>query len=167
MKVKKAIEILKTLVPKTCKMVDGRLKGGFDNWESDKGKSITMAIKCMEEVEQYRALGTVEEIKKKIQTELPYMSLAQARFKSELDEYRNIGTVEELKEAREKQIPKKPLKVKGDCYSRDKEGNEGYVVLYLCPRCKSQVLVNPLPCECGQKIDWENIWKLDWSEEDD
>ena len=50
------------------------------------------------EVEQYRALGTVEEIKKKIQTELPYMSLAQARFKSELDEYRNIGTVKELKE---------------------------------------------------------------------
>lgn len=28
-----AIKILKTLIPKTCKMVNGRLKGGFDNTE--------------------------------------------------------------------------------------------------------------------------------------
>ena len=66
-----------------------------------------MCIEALVQVEQYRALGTVEEIKKKIKTELPYMSLAQARFKSELDEYRNIGTVEELKEAREKQVASK------------------------------------------------------------
>lgn len=86
---------------------------------------------------------------------------------TECEQYRALGTVEELKEAREKQVAKKPLKVKGDCYSRDKEGNEGYVVVYRCPRCKRQVLVNPLPCECGQKIDWNDLNKLDWSEEDE
>lgn len=78
-----------------------------------------------------------------------------------------IKAFDVAKEALEKQIPKKPLKVKGECYSRDIEGNEGYEVLYRCPRCKSQVLVNPLPCECGQKIDWEGLGKLDWSEENE
>lgn len=117
-------------------------------------KAVPMAIECMEEVEQYRALGTVEEIKKKIKTELPYMSLAQARFKSELDEYRKIGTVEELKEAREKQVAKKPIKSKriGHAY-------------YYCPNCDASVTIEiDHGCErdyrldhcdvCGQKIDW-------------
>ena len=88
-----------------------------------------MCIEALVQVEQYRALGTVEEIKKKIQTELPYMSLAQARFKSELDEYRNIGTVEELKEAREKQVAKKPIDngMRSGIFATHK--------YYTCPRC--------------------------------
>lgn len=89
-----------------------------------------------------------------------------AEWLKELEQYRALGTVEELKEAREKQIPKKPLKVKGDCYSKAKDGTELYEVLLICPTCKSQVLVNPLPCKCGQMIDWKDISKLDWSEED-
>ena len=84
----------------------------------------------------------------------------------EVERYRALGTVEELKEAREKQIPKKPKKVKGECYAKAKDGEELYEVLLICPNCKSQVLVNPLPCKCGQLIDWNNIEKLDWSEED-
>ena len=84
-----------------------------------------MCIEALVQVEQYRALGTVEEIKKKIKTELPYMSLAQARFKSELDEYRNIGTVEELKEAMEKQISDKWI----EC---------PYADLIMCPSCNAE-----------------------------
>ena len=110
---------------------------------------INMAIQALEEVEQYRALGTVEEIKKKIKTELPYMSLAQARFKSELDEYRNIGTVEELKEAREKQVAKKP---KSEQYF--------YGVLDRCPVCEGGLYYEQKYCDdCGQS--------LKWGEEDD
>lgn len=111
-----------------------------------------IAIQALEELEQYRALGTVEEIEKKIQTELPYMSLAQARFKSELDEYRNIGTVEELKEAMEKQVAKKPL---ADSYG---EIGMGFLVP-ICPNCRKPVEEGEHHCKCGQA--------LKWGEEDD
>lgn len=73
----------------------------------DTAEAQGMAISALEEVQQYRALGTVEEIKKKLKTELPYMSIAQAKFKRELDAYKTLGTVEELREAREKQRAKK------------------------------------------------------------
>lgn len=43
-----AIKILKTLIPKTCKMVDGRLKGGFDDTDSSEYKAIQMAINALE-----------------------------------------------------------------------------------------------------------------------
>lgn len=110
--------------------------------------AIIEVIGCMEEVEQYRALGTVEEIKKKIKTELPYMSLAQARFKSELDEYRNIGTVEELKEAREKQVASKWI----EC---------PYADLIMCPSCNAEFSTIDNCTEqfeycpkCGKRLEW-------------
>lgn len=43
-----AIKKLKNLVPKNCKMVDGRLKGGFPDWNSEEGKALEMAIADME-----------------------------------------------------------------------------------------------------------------------
>ena len=87
----------------------------------------------------------MEEIKKKIKTELPYMSLAQSRFKSELDEYRNIGTVEELKEAWEKQVAKKPIE------------KEFYnMPHYSCPICEGGLYYEQEYCdECGQALEWE------------
>lgn len=56
-----AIELLKNNYPKTRKMVDGRLQGGFDDHECDVGIVIDLAIKALEEIQQYRAIGTVEE----------------------------------------------------------------------------------------------------------
>ena len=56
-----AIEILKNNYPKTCKMVNGRLQGGFDDHECDVGIVIDLAIKALEEIQQYRAIGTPEE----------------------------------------------------------------------------------------------------------
>ena len=103
-----------------------------------------MCIEALVQVEQYRALGTVEEIKKKIKTELPYMSLAQARFKSELDEYRNIGTMEELREAREKQVAKKP-NIVGE-----------FIRLAECSDCHTVIRFKQEYChKCGNKVDWE------------
>ena len=57
-----AIELLKNNYPKTRKMVDGRLQGGFDDHECDVGIVIDLAINALEEVQQYRAIGTPEEL---------------------------------------------------------------------------------------------------------
>ena len=48
MKNEEAIKILKTLIPKTCKMVDGRLKGGFDDTDSPEYEAIQIAINSLE-----------------------------------------------------------------------------------------------------------------------
>lgn len=56
-----AIELLKNNYPKTRKMVDGRLQGGFDDHECNVGIVIDLAIKALEEIQQYRAIGTPEE----------------------------------------------------------------------------------------------------------
>lgn len=48
MKNDEAIKILKTLIPKTCKMVNGRLKGGFDNTDCPEYNAIQTAINAVE-----------------------------------------------------------------------------------------------------------------------
>lgn len=48
MEPEKAIQILQENYPKTCRMVDGKLKGGFDDLESDLGQAITAAITALQ-----------------------------------------------------------------------------------------------------------------------
>lgn len=50
-----AIEELRKHYPKRCKMVDGRMQGGFDDTESKFGKALTMAIEALEMQERYEA----------------------------------------------------------------------------------------------------------------
>ncbi len=61
MNLDEAIEILKNNFPKTCKMVDGRYKGGFDDTECEFGQALLLSISTLEEIKQYRTIGTVEE----------------------------------------------------------------------------------------------------------
>lgn len=117
----------------------------------DRHKAFDTAISALEEIQQYRALGTVEEIKKKIRKELPYMSIAQAKFKSELNAYRAIGTVEEVREAMEKQTPKKPKAI-----LRHRGGFE----MEHCPNCDTdyqvdrRYAINDDYCStCGKLLD--------------
>lgn len=63
MTAQEVIEILKNNYPKTCRMVNGRYQGGFDDTESDFGQALTMAISALEEIQQYQQIGTVEELK--------------------------------------------------------------------------------------------------------
>lgn len=42
-------------------MVNGRYKGGFDDTDCELGQAFNIAIKALEEVQQYRAIGTPEE----------------------------------------------------------------------------------------------------------
>ena len=66
-----AVEILKNNYPKTCKMVNGRYQGGFDNTECNFGQALTMAIKALKEIQQYREIGTVEECREAVEKQKP------------------------------------------------------------------------------------------------
>ena len=57
-----------------------------------------MAIKALEEIQQYRALGTVEEILKVLDNHKKVVAMQHETLK----EYRNLGTVEELRAKNEK-----------------------------------------------------------------
>lgn len=108
-----------------------------------------------EELEQYRAIGTVEQVKNQKEN----LSVAYRI----INDYESIGTVKECREAVEKQKPKSPkdeLKINPviDC-------NGAYVdadttVYLLCPNCGEMVgideNVDKFCRECGQAID-ENL----------
>ena len=93
--------------------------------------AIIKAIGCMEEVEQYRALGTPTQILERI-----------GGLDVELGKYHSLGTVEELKEAREKQIPKKPI-----------DSGERIPFSYYCPTCKTELSDDG--CKYGEKYCFE------------
>lgn len=63
---KDAIEVLLKNVPKCCKLVDGRYQGGFDDWDCDMGQAIRVAVLALQEVQQYRAIGTMEECREAV-----------------------------------------------------------------------------------------------------
>lgn len=144
-----AIKVLKNNYPKTCRMVNGRYQGGFDNTECDFGQALTIAITALKEIQQYRDIGTVDECRK----------LASIVNKAERDElakiidewlkYSKIGTVEECRAAVEKQKLKNPVK---DKYHHNCCPNCGWIVSgeggygeEFCPHCEN----------CGQAIQWD------------
>lgn len=101
----------------------------------------------LEEIQRYRAIGTVEEIKRMKK----YSALAKkhgtiGKVIEACAEYEEIGTVEECREAAEKQREKK-YKLIHPCKS---------VNYYQCPVCDSLLHINENYCgECGQAISWE------------
>lgn len=68
----------------------------------DRHKALDMAISALEGIQQYRALGTVEQ--------LMDMKKNYVEALSDWRQYRKIGTLEELREVREKQVSKKPIR---------------------------------------------------------
>ncbi len=122
-------------------------------------KAFEMAIKALEEIQQYRAIGTVEEVKRMQR----YSALAKkhstiGQVIDSCAEYEAIGTVEELREAREKQRAKKP----------EFELNlSDYTSRFVC-KCGKRVIVKhdsgvmdnhdaPNYCSnCGQRFDWSD-----------
>lgn len=123
----------------------------FDH-AGDVNEALEIAKQALEEIQQYRAIGTVKECKE-------MASIVKKSERSELatiiDEwlkYRKIGTVEECRGVVEKQKPKK-VKIKAwspvRCPSCDYELStyvgDGYykhpIFLERCP-------------QCGQKLDW-------------
>lgn len=111
-------------------------------------ESIDMAIKALEEVQQYRAIGTVEEL----ETASKYLRLVKkhgtgGKTIEECAEYEEIGTVEECREAMEKQ----KRKLVKNQYGTNYVLKAGY-----CPICGCGVTARWDYCQCcGQKLNWQ------------
>lgn len=98
-------------------------------------EDLEMAIKALEEVQQYRTIGTPEELQE--------MKKDFAEALSDWRQYRKVGTLEECRAAVEKQTAKRP-RIMGNA-----------MICPSCPRCfKSD---NSAYCpSCGQKLKWED-----------
>ena len=111
-------------------------------------ESIDMAIKALEEVQQYRAIGTVEEL----ETASKYLRLVKkhgtvGKSIEACAEYEGIGTVEECREAMEKQR----RKIVKNQYGTNYVLKAGY-----CPVCGCGVTARWDYCQCcGQKLNWQ------------
>ncbi len=124
--------------------------------------AIDTAVNALEEIQQYRAIGTVEEIKEILQiisegqedVDECGISIGLLNTLLEYVEYAKIGTVEECREARKRQKPKKLT-------------HEGTLLMSCtCPNCKnvldefetwgeSRIRVKHNYCHfCGQKLNW-------------
>lgn len=119
-----------------------------------------VAINALEEIQQYRAIGTPEKIAEELnrlrndnECQGLYFTLEErqdlARQHRELEEYKSIGTPEECRAAVEKQRAKKPT-----------EKIENEIGYYHCANCDKTLrttihLRKPNYClNCGQKLDW-------------
>ena len=51
---KEIIAYVEQMRPKKCKMVDGKLQGGFSDHDSDTGKAIDAAIEALEKADKYK-----------------------------------------------------------------------------------------------------------------
>lgn len=114
-----------------------------------------VAIHALSEIQQYRAIGTVDECKNS-------KIIADERYNYLFDEiellraYASIGTIDEFKVLKEKNEPKKPD------YEADGYADGELVYDYAkCPICGHdfEYGINDWGCEycsdCGQKLDWQ------------
>lgn len=129
MKENEAIELFKERLTFIKEHYAGEVK--------DYEEALEIGIQALEKVQQYREIGTPEELQN--------MKSNYFEVLSDWRQYRKIGTLEECRTALEKQIPKKPD------FTEDKE-------FALCPCCNGKGLLNKQKyCDnCGQKLDWSD-----------
>ena len=122
------------------------------NYERKKEiQGYEMAINALEEVQQYRAIGTPEELQD--------MKNNYFEALSDWRQYRKIGTIEECREAVEKQTAKKVKSI-----SPVKDGDSYVCLIGRCPCCGDILEENTVYCDCGQRyllgdISWHNVTK--------
>ena len=131
--------------------------------------AIEEAISALKEIQQYRKIGTVEDLKS-------WCSLFGLNGFKELEEYKKIGTVEECREAIKKQTPKRPVWKKGrsvickDYADGHGEVEENKWADWVCPNCGWFVGEQYIPrrhnqqksnycSRCGQAIQWDKNLK--------
>ncbi len=112
---------------------------------SDIGNSI---IKALEEVQQYRAIGTAEELQD--------MKSNYFEALSDWRQYRKIGTLEECRAAVEKQTAKKVKSI-----SQVKDGDSYVGLIGRCPCCGDILEEDTVYCDCGQRLDWGTSDEID------
>ena len=103
-------------------------------------EDLEMAIKAIEELKQYRAIGTVEGYEKAIQSSMEYYNLMK-EYKAKVDELEAIGTSEEFKALKEKNVVKPTVLpfYGGRCTCGTAIGNKSVKYCYMC----------------GAKFDWQ------------
>lgn len=126
------------------------LKGKYPSWgcDEDEYKNAQTAIQALEEIQQYRAIGTVNGYERAIEISIENYNLYR-EYKAKVQEYEEIGTIEEFKALKEKSEPKKVI-VKG---VMGFDGEEAY----CCPTCgldNAQWGCNRC-VDCGQALDWQ------------
>lgn len=126
----------------------------------NKIKTAKMAISAIEEIQQYRAIGTVERFQQLAEQFKPHVTDKTScperhcnkcdKYRKENEKYHAIGTVEECREAMERQRAKKviidhngPIRNRGRSH---------------CPNCGLDVsgrwIINAC-FRCGQILSWE------------
>lgn len=139
-----AIEILGDFGKQAKAKADGA-------YQTNVGKmACDMAISALKEIQQYREIGTVEEIKSvKKYIDLKRRCGTPTNTIDLCAEYITIGTVEECREAVEKQKAKKPLG------GADINGNE-YMICRECSAIVEDGEWRAMYCpDCGQAIQWD------------
>ena len=127
-------------------------------------ESLDIAIKALEEIQQYRAIGTVEEVEQNardLKRQIEHSEHLAEVLKSTksllekrgrlLSDYCKIGTVEECREAVEKQKPKKIIRIVGR-------------YPYKCPTCNGKLEIGYRHCIiCGQllRYPYENLEEME------
>lgn len=111
------------------------------------GQAAFVAIESMKKLQQYQAIGTVEQIKKLVR----FLSLDNdngiIKDMELLNQYKFIGTVEECREARERQRAEKTGEPYINGYGNKKAE---------CLNCHCTVMYPAKYCKfCGQKLDWK------------
>lgn len=130
---------LMLIMPKVFAAKRKSLGEYYSNLENCKKEiqSCEVAIKALEEIKQYRAIGTPEELQE--------MKKDFAEALSDWRQYRKVGTLEECQAAMEKQIPYKPSRKK---------------LVWGIGKCKCGVEFLDRKTgfcgNCGQKLDWED-----------
>lgn len=159
MKLEEAIEILEEV-----KELDDTLYA----YSYDYMEALEVAISALKETQQYREIGTVEEVEQNfrdLKRQISHSEHLAEVLKSTknllgkrehlLSDYCKSGTVEECREAAEKQKAKEPkLKYKPRFLGK---------TTYTCPNCGNCCLEefanerqrNNYCWDCGQKLDWD------------
>ena len=126
----------------------------------DEHCEVQVAIKCMEEVEQYRALGTVEELKdlKEMNKNCTIEQLTGFECSYNETGCSDCKGKQALLEAMEKKIPKKVIRQKGECYAKTTDGKEYHEIILVCPNCHRAIKRTEaldVHCKyCGQALKW-------------
>ena len=157
---KKTLAELLLISPKVFAVRKKSLGEYYSNLENCKKEiqSCEVAVQALEEVQQYRAIGTPEELK----TAMKYVRLAKAhrtvgRAIEECAKYEEIGTPEECRAAVEKQTAKKVKSI-----SQVKDGDSYVGLIGRCPCCGDILEEDTVYCDCGQRLDWgTNDGKID------
>lgn len=100
------------------------------------------------EVEEYRTIGTPEELQE--------MKKDFAEALSDWRQYRKVGTLEECQAAMEKQKAKKPRPIDYKKYIGIVKNAEYLRGAYWCLNCNQAIKSGTFCKNCGQKLDWSD-----------